>query len=155
MMPGTPIRSARYYPAHSVVVVTSRYQLRSLVIADGAQTVTLGRLTAAEALCLLGRALGAEQIQAEIAAGTRLVELCDGLPLALAIVAERSRRHGGLGQVVRALTDERARIEMLSGDDGAGDARADIRATLSWPSRVTSPEMAAMFRLPSCVPNTT
>jgi tetratricopeptide (TPR) repeat protein len=130
--------------ADSLVVVTSRNQLRGLSIRDGAHRVTLGPLPPHEALALLAAAFGGARVTAERDAATRLVELCDGLPLALAIVAERAQRAGGLNEVVQALMDERIRIDVFG--DGEGDPHTDLWVALSWSYRALGPDAAAMFR---------
>jgi DNA-binding SARP family transcriptional activator/tetratricopeptide (TPR) repeat protein len=130
--------------ADSLVVVTSRNQLRGLSIKDGAHRVTLGPLPPHEALALLAAAFGPARLAAERDAATRLVELCDGLPLALAIVAERAQRAGGLTEVVQALMDERIRLDVFG--DGEGDPHTDLWVALTWSYRALGPDAAAMFR---------
>jgi tetratricopeptide (TPR) repeat protein len=129
----------------SLVVITSRNQLRGLSIRDGAYRVTVGRLPMQDALSMLGAVLGSDRVVAEEEAAADLVELCDGLPLALAIVAERALRAGSLYEVVHALVDEKARLDMF----GAGDTdpHTDLRAALSWSYRALDPGAAGMFRM--------
>jgi DNA-binding SARP family transcriptional activator/tetratricopeptide (TPR) repeat protein len=134
----------------SLVIVTSRNRLGGLSIRDGAHRVTLGPLQPREALSLLAAAFGPDRVAAERDAATRLVELCDGLPLALAIVAERAQGVGGLTEVVQALVDERVRFDVFgdaSADlSGGGDPHADLWAALSWSYRALGDAAAAMFR---------
>jgi DNA-binding SARP family transcriptional activator/tetratricopeptide (TPR) repeat protein len=130
--------------ADGLVIVTSRRQLPGLSIRDGAYRVTLGPLPPHEALALLAAAFGPERVAAEQEAATRIVELCAGLPLALAIVAERAQRAGGLTGVVRALVDERLRVDVFG--DGEGDPHIDLWVALSWSYRTLSADAAAMFR---------
>jgi DNA-binding SARP family transcriptional activator/tetratricopeptide (TPR) repeat protein len=129
----------------SLVVITSRSQLRALSIRDGAHQVTVGRLPVREALTMLAAVLGADRVVAEQEAAAELVELCDGLPLALAIVAERALRAESLGEVVRALVDEKARLDVFGA--GETDPHTDLRAALSWSYRALDPGAAAMFRM--------
>jgi DNA-binding SARP family transcriptional activator len=129
--------------ADCLVLVTSRSQLRGLSIRDGAHRVTLHRLPVDESFSLLSATVSAERLAAEPQAAARLVELCDGLPLALAIVAERAHRAGTLAEVVDALHDEKARLDNLGAGDG--DPHTDLRAALSWSYRALSPDAAAMF----------
>jgi DNA-binding SARP family transcriptional activator/tetratricopeptide (TPR) repeat protein len=127
----------------SLVIVTSRNQLRGLSIRDGASRVTLRRLPADQAVDLLAEAVGPHRVAAEPAAAARLVELCDNLPLALAIVAERTHRTTTLAGVVAALEDEKARLDNL----GTGERDTDLRAAMSWSYQALSDEAAsAMFR---------
>lgn len=135
----------------SLVVVTSRHRLRGLSILDGAHRVTLRRMTREQARSLLTAALGDDPAATAVTDGSasgagavdRLVELCDGLPLGLAIAAERARGPGGVAAVVRALLDERTRREILS--DSAGDGRADLWQALSWSVRALPADAAALF----------
>jgi DNA-binding SARP family transcriptional activator len=128
----------------SLVIVTSRNQLRGLSIRDGAHRVTLSRLPADQAVELLAGAVGPDRVAAEPAAAARLVELCDHLPLALAIVAERTQRAGTLAEVVNALSDEQARLDNLG--TGEDDPHTDLRAALSWSYRALGADAAATFR---------
>jgi DNA-binding SARP family transcriptional activator len=126
----------------SLVIVTSRNQLRGLSIRDGADRVTLQRMPQDQAVDLLAAAIGPERVAAERDAAVRLVALCDHLPLALAIVAERAHRAGTLAEVVAAL--EQARLDNLG--TGADDPHTDLRAALSWSYRTLHQDAAAMFR---------
>ncbi|WP_163509135.1 AfsR/SARP family transcriptional regulator [Fodinicola acaciae] len=128
----------------SLVVVTSRNQLRGLAVLNGAHRITLDRLADAPALEVLATAIGAERVEAEPAAAAELVALCDRLPLALAIVAERAHRSERLADVVRALTDEAARLDELG--TGEDDPQTDLRAALSWSYQALSPAAASMLR---------
>lgn len=67
------------------VLVTSRRQLSGLVAGHSARPLRLDRLSAAEATALLTARLG----HVDHAALAEIVQLCAGLPLALAIVAAR------------------------------------------------------------------
>jgi DNA-binding SARP family transcriptional activator len=128
----------------SLVVITSRSQLRGLSIRDRAHRVTLDRLPAEDALAMLASAVGADRVAAEPETAGRLVELCDRLPLALAIVAERASRAGSLCAVVHALLDEKGRLDgFRAGDD---DPHTDLRTALSWSYQALDPEAAAIFR---------
>ena len=130
--------------ADSLVIVTSRNQLRGLSVRDGAHRVTLAPLRPHEALDLLATAFGPDRVTAEQDAADQLVELCDGFPLALAIVAERARRSGGLANVVRALLDERARLDVFGDRDS--DPYNDLWVALSWSYRTLDHDAADMFR---------
>jgi DNA-binding SARP family transcriptional activator/tetratricopeptide (TPR) repeat protein len=127
--------------AGSLVIVTSRNQLRALSIRDGAQRLTLQRLSTCEAIELLGAAAGPERVAAEPQAAEQLADLCDRLPLALAIVAERAQRADTLSQVVQALTNEMAGL-----DDFGSGTDDDLHAALSWSYRTLEPRAAAVFR---------
>jgi DNA-binding SARP family transcriptional activator/tetratricopeptide (TPR) repeat protein len=128
---------------NSLVVVTSRNQLRGLSVRDGAHRITLDRLAAAPALDLLAAAVGTDRVAAEPAAAQQLVALCDRLPLALAIVAERTNRSKSLADMVHSLSDEAARLDELG--TGEDDPQTDLRAALSWSYQALTPAAAAML----------
>jgi len=73
----------------SLVLVTSRSQLTSLVVREGAAPVPLGLLTPADARDMLARRLGQGHLSAEPDAVAKLLELCAGWPMALAVAAAR------------------------------------------------------------------
>ncbi|HWG25246.1 AfsR/SARP family transcriptional regulator [Actinospica sp.] len=131
--------------AGSLVVVTSRGQLRGLAARDGAYRVTLDRIGAAEARELLAEATRGPAGRFAEDEVWRLVELCAGLPLAIRIVAERMARAGGsLRETVAVLADANERLDALSSGD---DDLADMRTVLSWSYRALDPEAARAFRL--------
>ncbi len=78
-----------------VVLVTSRNQLTGLVATEGAHSLTLGLLSSADSWQLLAGRLGHPRMQAEPQAVARLIELCAGLPLALAVAAARAAAQPG------------------------------------------------------------
>ncbi|WP_168211478.1 AfsR/SARP family transcriptional regulator [Actinosynnema sp. ALI-1.44] len=134
----------------ALVIVTSRNQLRGLSVRDGAHRVTLSPMPHAQAVDLLAAAIGAHRVAEEPAAAARLVRLCDYLPLALAIVAERAHRSESLADVVLALEDEKARLDNLgSGED---DPHTDLGAALSWSYRALRKSAALVFRKLGLVP---
>jgi hypothetical protein len=121
----------------ALVIVTSRDQLRGLSIQDGAFRVTLRPLTQWESVELLTGGATAEP-------ATALAELCDRLPLALAIAADRVRRAGSLAQVFAELTNEQTRLEFL--DSWGNSPATSLRAAMSWSCRALEPAAAAMLR---------
>jgi hypothetical protein len=129
----------------SLIVVTSRDSLAGLAVQDGARRLTLGPLARHDALALVASAYGRDGVVAEPAAAARLVEMCAGHPLALAIAAERAQRAGGLARVARAMADERARLDLFGGEDG--DPYNELWATLAWSYRALDPDAAHMFRV--------
>ncbi|MCE7002889.1 tetratricopeptide repeat protein [Kibdelosporangium philippinense] len=128
----------------ALVIVTSRNQLRGLSVRDGAHRVTLNPMAHRQAIDLLSSAIGPHRVAEEPTAAARLVKLCDYLPLALAIVAERAHRTDSLADVVLALEDEKARLDNLGSGDG--DPHTDLRAALSWSYRALRKSAALMFR---------
>ncbi|MFH8344788.1 BTAD domain-containing putative transcriptional regulator [Streptomyces sp. NPDC018045] len=105
--------------AHCATVVTSRSRLDGLVATDCARPVALQALGAAEGTALLGAMLGAERVADDPDAARELVELCDGLPLALRAAAAQltARPRWRLARLAAALRDERRRLALLSAED--------------------------------------
>lgn len=116
-----------------LVIVTSRDQLRGLSIQHGAHRVTVGPLSRRESVRLLSRS---PRFDGEPAAA--LAALCDGLPLALCVAAERVARAGSPVEVAAAMADEATRLATLA---------PDLPAAFSWSYRALDPEAAALFRL--------
>ncbi|KAA6220852.1 SARP family transcriptional regulator [Streptomyces albofaciens JCM 4342] len=104
---------------HCATVVTSRSRLDGLVATDVARPVPLQALGAAEGTALLGAMLGAERVADDPDAARELVELCDGLPLALRAAAAQltARPRWRLARLAAALRDERRRLALLSAED--------------------------------------
>ena len=129
----------------ATVVITSRNDLASLIVADGAHPITLDVLTHAEAHQMLTRRLGPHRVTAEPTATTDLINLCARLPLALAITAARAAAHPSLPltELAAELRDTTTRLDALA----AGDEATDARAVLSWSYQQLAPATARMFRL--------
>ncbi len=77
----------------AAVLVTSRGRLSGLA---GATTVELGEFAAADALALLGHAVGADRVAAEPDAARAVVAACGGLPLAIRLAATTLALRPGL-----------------------------------------------------------
>jgi DNA-binding SARP family transcriptional activator/Tfp pilus assembly protein PilF len=135
LLPGSP---------GCLVVVTSRTELTSLAAAEGAHLINLDTLTEAESSELLEARLGQRRVTGEPEAVRGLIDLCGGLPLALAVTAARAAYDPRLplGGLVRELTDARRRLDALN----AGE-ETSVRAVFSWSYRQLSPAAARMFRL--------
>jgi len=137
----------------ATVVITSRNDLASLIVADGAHPITLDVLTHPEAHQMLTRRLGPRRLTAEPAAAADLINLCARLPLALAITAARAAAHPTLPLTALAaeLRDTTTRLDALAtGDDtthAPGHEATDARAVLSWSYQQLAPATARMFRL--------
>lgn len=125
-----------------VVLVTSRNQLRSLATRDGARRIAVDRMSPAESVDLLARRIEREASRTEL---TELAELCDHLPIALAVAAERVDRAGHLS--VAALRDELRssgrRLGALSLED---DPSTNVYAVLNWTYESLDDETARLFR---------
>lgn len=110
LLPGGP---------HCATVVTSRSRLDGLVATDCARPVGLQVLGHEEGAALLGAMLGPERVAEDPAAARELVDLCDGLPLALRAAAAQltARPRWRLARLAAALRDERRRLALLSAED--------------------------------------
>ena len=128
-----------------LVIVTSRNQLISLAVTEGAYPLTLDVLTDTEALELLTRRLGPERIAADPPAADELTGLCAHLPLALAIAAARAASQPTLplASLAAELRNAGGRLDALD----AGSPAADVRAVFSWSYRQLDPAAARVFRL--------
>jgi tetratricopeptide (TPR) repeat protein len=98
-----------------MVVATSRWRLGGLAM-DGAGFVTLAPLEISTGTELLTHTLGRPRVSQEPEAVARLVQLCEGLPIALVIVGARlaGRPRWPVARVVRDLDDEQSRLRTLS-----------------------------------------
>ncbi|MDG4796077.1 tetratricopeptide repeat protein [Micromonospora sp. WMMD1082] len=134
----------------SAVLVTSRDQLRGLTARDGARRLTVGALSDAEALSLLSHILGAERVNADLAAAEELAQLCARIPLALRIAAANlaSRSHHPVADYVARLRAN----DLLATLAVAGDPHSAVLASfdLSY-LRIPAPARR-MFRLLSLAP---
>ncbi|PSL54751.1 DNA-binding SARP family transcriptional activator [Saccharothrix carnea] len=128
-------------PDGAFVVVTSRDRLAGL----GARSITLEPLDDVESRALLERRLGPERLAEEAAATGTLVELCAGLPLALAVVATRAavNPHFTLADVADQLAVDQELLDHM--DTGEEDAR--LCTVFSWSYRLLGPMAARVFRL--------
>ncbi|MEU7891839.1 BTAD domain-containing putative transcriptional regulator [Nonomuraea sp. NPDC049152] len=121
------VRPLLTLPEGCAVLVTSR---ETLAPADDCVQVRLGTLQDAEAVTMLARLTEASRTSADPAATTRLVRLCDGLPLALRIAGARlaSRPDWTVGMLVDRLADEQRRLHELE----SGDLAVRSGLTASW-----------------------
>ncbi|MEV5241982.1 BTAD domain-containing putative transcriptional regulator [Streptomyces cinnamoneus] len=108
-------------------IVTSRRPLTTL---EGLRVVRLGALGRAESLRLFGAMTERLQPASEPDAARRVVELCDGLPLALRVCAARLNAHPQrrLTHLADRLAPELRRLDELRW--GGLDVREGLRATL-------------------------
>jgi tetratricopeptide (TPR) repeat protein len=128
-----------------LVIVTSRNQLTGLVAGDAAHPLSLGLLSPADAVDFLSRRLGADRVAAEPSTIAQLVDLCAGLPLALAIVAARAVTHPSfpLASIANEVADADGSLDAFEGPE----ADVNARAVFSWSYQALSPAAARMFRL--------
>lgn len=135
--------------ATCVVLITSR---RTLLRLDGVKSVLLDVFTSGEALALLSRIAGEDQVQADREAAVRVAELCGHLPIAVALAAKRLARRpqwtmldlvaqlergGGLGTrgvfdlSYQALPENQRRLFRLLGLHPGEDVTAESAAALA------------------------
>ena len=124
-------------------IVTSRSQLRGLVVREGAHRIGLAGISAGAARALLAdlSALPADTPQGVVA---ELAGLCAGLPLALRIVAERLARNGQTpGDVVSQVRAGDTPLDLLA----SGDGETDMRTLLSISYQALDAAAARAYRL--------
>ncbi len=135
LVPGTP---------GSLVLVTSRDRLTSLVARDGAHPFALDLLSNDEARQLLVSRIGGERVLEEADAVGRIVAQCARLPLALSVVAARAsadpaRSLAALADGLRKLPGG---LDMLD----TADPATGIRQALFWSYRQLTGDAASLFR---------
>ncbi|MGC4939528.1 BTAD domain-containing putative transcriptional regulator [Kribbella sp. DT2] len=134
----------------AVLLVISRRRLTSLMALHSATAVPLGRLDVAEGLALLEELLGADRVNAEQSAAARLVDLCDGLPLAIRISAADLVQHPErLFTELTATLDPADRLTSMELDD---DPRANVRLALDHSHSLLSPDARRLLRLLALTP---
>jgi DNA-binding SARP family transcriptional activator len=131
-----------------LAVVTSRRRLDGLTVTHDARILTLHPMTGQEGLQLLEHRLGTERVRAERAAAEEIVELCGGLPLALAVTGARASSHPRF-PLASLAAELRHGLVALS----TQDARTDVRSALRRTYEALSPGAARLFRLLSLHPS--
>jgi DNA-binding SARP family transcriptional activator len=128
----------------SVVLVTSRNELRGLAVNDGARRLTLNELPVDEAIRLVQNLIGAGRSAAEPAALGELVALCGRLPLALVVAAQQAVRFPDtpIAELVADLRAACGRLDVLSDPE---DSTTDLRAVFSWSYHALNADTARAF----------
>ncbi len=131
-----------------LVLVTSRNQLTGLITGHGARHLPIDVLSDTEARTLLSTRLGADRMDAEPAATNEILAYCDGIPLALSIVAGRvqTQPHMSLATVAEDLRE--ARLSALDDDDPA----VSLPTVLSWSYAALIPEQTQVLGLLAIAP---
>ncbi|WP_170023576.1 AfsR/SARP family transcriptional regulator [Isoptericola jiangsuensis] len=138
--------------SESLVIITSRNQLTSMVAREGAHAVHLGPLRDDEATTLLGRRLGTMRLEALTTARDDLLAACSGLPLALTTVSARAALNPHLNlddiaaEIVSALQADPARGVRMTSD-------LDLSSLFDWSYRQLTTEAAELFTSLSASPN--
>ncbi|MER5601563.1 BTAD domain-containing putative transcriptional regulator [Streptomyces sp. NPDC002265] len=132
-------------PHGCLAVVTSRHQLQGLMAVEGADSVTLSPLDESEARALLARRLGTVRVEREEHAVAEIINLCERLPLALAIVSARAALNPGypLAAIADELRASHGSLDAFTGEPPLADARC----VFSWSYQALTPEAARLFRL--------
>ncbi|MGW0812808.1 BTAD domain-containing putative transcriptional regulator [Streptomyces viridiviolaceus] len=128
-----------------LAIVTSRRRLEGLAVTDDVRLVTLDPMTREEGVELLERRLGTDRARAERTAVEEIVELCGGLPLALAVAGTRVLNRPGhtLASLATALQDPADSLDVLAG----GDPRTNTRDVFHRSYDALSASAAKLFRL--------
>jgi tetratricopeptide (TPR) repeat protein/DNA-binding winged helix-turn-helix (wHTH) protein len=131
--------------ADCAVIVTARRRLKALVRRHQCPTLTLDPLSREMSAELLRRRLG-DRSAREPDAVANLAQLCNGLPLALTIVAERaaSRTGSRLQTIVEQVRDP-ATLLTIS-DDGDGE-EMNLYLAFSWSYQCLEPAAQEAFRV--------
>jgi tetratricopeptide (TPR) repeat protein len=127
------------------VIVTARRRLKALARRHQCPTLTLAPLSGEMSAELLRRRLGERSVR-EPDAVARLASLCNGLPLALTIVAERAASRAGsrLQTIVEQVRDPATLLAM--GDDGDGE-EMNLYLAFSWSYQCLEPSAQQAFRV--------
>ncbi len=134
------------------VILTSRRRLTPLTALHNVPSISLEPLSPAESCELLSHRMR-ERGQHEPEVLEALARLCDGIPLALSIVADRAATRGGLR--LHTLADQLKDAETLLtiGDDGDG-AGIHLQSAYSWSYNALEEAEQRMFRLLGLHPGT-
>ncbi|HWS31895.1 MAG TPA: tetratricopeptide repeat protein [Actinoplanes sp.] len=132
-------------PEGCLCVLTSRNHLAGLIVAEGAQSLTLHPLDERDGRDLLTHRLGADRLAGEDTAIRRIVAACGGLPLALALVAARATINPTftLAEIATQLDQAAGGLTALRSDD----VDTDVRAAFSCSYRLLPEAGRRMFRL--------
>ncbi|MGY0389361.1 AfsR/SARP family transcriptional regulator [Nocardioides sp. WG-D5] len=128
----------------SLVLVTSRSQLRGLATREGARRLALDTLAPEESAAFLKQRLADRAAdEADVRA---LADRCGHLPLALAVAAERCSRYPDLSltDLLAELDGETSRLAAL---EAPLDPISDLRAVFSWSYDSLDEESRRSFRL--------
>lgn len=133
--------------AGCAVVITSRLSLSGLALHAGAQTIEVPHLTEERAGELIGGALGHDARPEDLAP---LLECCGGLPLALAIVAERARStpNSTAAGLMAEITATAGRLDRFD----LGEEDGSLRSILTWSYRSLSKTAQLAFRTMGAFP---
>ena len=132
------------------VIVTSRSHLGGLLVKEGAGSVELGVFSDPEAQRFLRSRLG-DRVDAEPRAAAEIIDLCGGLPLALAICAAWVQ-HSPTFTLTAVAAELRDRDRLDAFTPVAHDG--DLRTVFSWSYQRLSTGAAELFRRLGVQPGT-
>lgn len=114
-----------------LVLATSRNAMTGLVVRDGVRRFHMSSLTEAESYELFASVVGKEKTQQEPDVTAALLDMCDHLPLAVRVLAERVRNQpsSSIAEVAARLVGTRS---LLSIFEMPGDPQSSMRGILSW-----------------------
>ncbi|GAA2136850.1 AfsR/SARP family transcriptional regulator [Glycomyces algeriensis] len=137
-------------------LATSRNRMTGLITTEGADLVQVEALDRQQAKEILERRLGARRVNAEPIAVESIIDMCGGLPLALAVLATRAavQSEFPLAHFVEQLRGVESGLSAFAEDDPL----TDVTTVFSWSIGALSDEAARLFRLlglhpgPYCTP---
>lgn len=138
-----PIRSLLPGSTGCVVVVTSRHQMRGLIVAEGAAPLLLDVMSDDEARALLHRRIGSTRVTGEAEVADEIIARCGRLPLALTLVAARAvtAPHLPLADIADQLRDSATILDIFT----SGEENTDLRSVFASTYRTLGNEAAALF----------
>ncbi|MFJ5035765.1 AfsR/SARP family transcriptional regulator [Streptomyces sp. NPDC088560] len=141
LLPGT---------SKSLVIVTSRKQLPSIVARHGTHPISVTPLNQREAEEFLTKRVGTDRVSSDWPSAQRIVQLCDGLPLALSIASARVslNQNFTLHDIANGLAEEGDSLDAFNEVDGG----IDLRSVFSWSYRDLPDTAAHLFRVLSLHP---
>lgn len=139
------VRPLLRFVRECLVLVASRKKLQGLIHLDGARSIEVPPLDAAEVFRWL-RAELHSRFLVEPHAAKRLVDLCAGIPLVVRIIAQHAstRSRQSLTSLTEELHADRRVLLRLGGNDDEG---ATIEAALGCSYRALTPAQQTLFRL--------
>ncbi|MFC4564133.1 ATP-binding protein [Nocardiopsis mangrovi] len=134
----------------TATIITSRRPLSTLLRRRGVTHIQLNPLSEAEARELLTAHLGANRLAAFPDATDALLRVCDGMPLAITILAAQIRRSPDdpLSSFVSDLADAEGRLDLLDLDE----PYSSVRTVFSWTYEKLTPELQEAFVLFGAAP---
>jgi DNA-binding SARP family transcriptional activator len=133
-----------------MMIVTCRRHISSLVASAGARVVNLDVMPPADAEALLLSRLKRDGVAADATAVSDLAQLCEYLPLALAIAATHTAERPAvpLAHLVSEMRQSRSRLDVLRGYE----PDSDVRSAFATSYASLTPTAARVLRLISLGP---